>query len=169
MIRSAGGRVDLGMAMGEAIQDRGATVYASTFCGSSCANYVFLPAKKRVILEDTLLVFHGGLYRSMLAESSLTEEGKSKIEASLSRQYRLLEQARIDPEFFERMERLNHDSRWMSVKCGDKKRVRSIVFSGKELTKLGAVIDQDLGPKTKAEVEVLTKKYGIDGDTCYWQ
>ncbi|MEK0267888.1 hypothetical protein QT383_18725 [Stenotrophomonas rhizophila] len=89
VIRSAGGRVDLGMTMGEAIQRRRASVYAFGFCGSSCANYVFLPASRRVILKDTLLVFHGGLYRSILDSRDLTEEGKERTVASLSRQGQL--------------------------------------------------------------------------------
>jgi len=168
VIRSAGGRVDLGMTMGEAIQRRQTTVYVSGFCGSSCANYVFLPAKRRVILKDSLLVFHGGLYRAMIAEPSLTDEGKSTVKASLSRQGRLLHKAGVDVEFFERIEQLNDDSEQVPEQCGGTKSVRSIVFSARELTALGAVIDQDYGPKTKAEVDALTKKYGIYGDTCYW-
>ena len=169
VIRSAGGRVDLGMTMGEAIQRQRASVYAFGFCGSSCANYVFLPASRRVILKDTLLVFHGGLYRSILDSRDLTEEGKERTVASLSRQDLLLRRAGVDPEFFEWIERLNQDRKWTSARCPGTQSVRSIVFSSRELAAHGATVDHDYGPQTRTELDVLTKKYGIDGETCYWQ
>jgi len=169
VIRSAGGKVDLGMAMGEAIQQRRASVYAFGFCGSSCANYVFLPAPRRVLLKDTLLVFHGGLYRSMLDNVDLTEEGRGRTIASLSLQDRLLRGAGVDPEFFEWIEQLNHDREWASSKCAGAQSVRSIVFSSRELAAHGAKVEHDYGPQTRAELDVLTKKYGINGETCYWQ
>lgn len=168
VIRSAGGRVDLGLTMGEALQRRRAAVYAYGFCGSSCANYVFLAAARRGILNDTLLVFHGGLYRSMLTQAGLTEEGKARMDAQISRQHALLQKAGVEPVIFERMEALNHDGRQLSDRCGDVTPIRNIVFSAKELAAFGARVDQDFGPQTTAEVESLTRKYGIAQGTCYW-
>jgi len=73
------------------------------------------------------------------------------------------------PSFFEWIEQLNHDREWASSKCAGAQSVRSIVFSSRELAAHGAKVEHDYGPQTRAELDVLTKKYGINGETCYWQ
>jgi hypothetical protein len=61
VVRSAGGRVLSGLDMGEALLPRPVTAVASSICASSCANYVFMAADRRVIAPESVLVFHGGM------------------------------------------------------------------------------------------------------------
>lgn len=68
VIRSDGGDFNAAMDMADAIAARGATVVASFKCNSSCANYLLPAGKRRVVLADTVLLFHGGTGYEMIPE-----------------------------------------------------------------------------------------------------
>lgn len=64
VVKSPGGFVDEAIKIGSAIQARSINVEVDSYCMSSCANYIFLPAKKKVIRNGGVLCFHGGTPRS---------------------------------------------------------------------------------------------------------
>lgn len=58
-ITSGGGNVDLGMDLGEFILKHNLDIKVSTFCFSSCANYVFTAGKNKWLGENAILGWHG--------------------------------------------------------------------------------------------------------------
>lgn len=60
-IRSRGGDVVPGMALGEWVRSRKLNVKVMEFCLSSCANYVFTAGAKKIVSNNAMIGFHGGL------------------------------------------------------------------------------------------------------------
>lgn len=58
-IESPGGSVDAALDIGLYIADHNISVAPRRFCESSCANYIFLAAKEKVIPKGYLVGFHG--------------------------------------------------------------------------------------------------------------
>lgn len=59
-IRSRGGEVNTGMALGTWVHAHGLTVKVTEFCLSSCANYVFSAAPQKIVSNVAVVGFHGG-------------------------------------------------------------------------------------------------------------
>lgn len=59
VIRSNGGDVESGQSMGFLIHDARLTVVVDEYCSSSCANYIFTAAIRRVIPVGAYVVWHG--------------------------------------------------------------------------------------------------------------
>lgn len=59
-IRSRGGEVNTGMALGTWVHAHRLTVKVMEFCLSSCANYVFSAAPQKVVSNVAVVGFHGG-------------------------------------------------------------------------------------------------------------
>jgi len=106
-IRSNGGNVDYGMALGEWIFARGLGVRVFEYCFSSCANYVFTAASKRVVSNFAVIGYHGGSqstqfkfvwpssFDSMPREAQQAFKGKWKVD--------ILKAAKRERAFFERI------------------------------------------------------------------
>jgi len=60
-IRSRGGPVVLGMALGEWVHAHQLDVKVMEFCLSSCANYVFTAGTRKIVSSHAMIGFHGGL------------------------------------------------------------------------------------------------------------
>lgn len=60
VLASAGGESVAGMAMGKLIKSKGLNVRVVGICASSCANYLFIAGKKKIIQRNAALLFHGG-------------------------------------------------------------------------------------------------------------
>lgn len=60
-IRSTGGPTGPGMELGRWVHARGLTVKVMEFCFSSCANYVFTAAPRKVVSNHAVVAYHGGL------------------------------------------------------------------------------------------------------------
>lgn len=60
-IRSRGGDVVPGMALGEWIRAHKLNVKVMEFCLSSCANYVFTAGARKIVSSNAMIGFHGGL------------------------------------------------------------------------------------------------------------
>jgi hypothetical protein len=60
-IRSRGGDVVPGMALGEWIYAHKLAVKVTEFCLSSCANYVFTAGGRKIVSSNAMIGFHGGL------------------------------------------------------------------------------------------------------------
>jgi hypothetical protein len=59
-IRSPGGEVNTGMALGTWVHAHRLDVKVMEYCLSSCANYVFSAAKEKIVSNVALIGFHGG-------------------------------------------------------------------------------------------------------------
>jgi len=60
-IRSRGGDVIMGMALGQWIHAHKLNVKVMEFCLSSCANYVFTAGARKIVSSNAMIGFHGGL------------------------------------------------------------------------------------------------------------
>jgi hypothetical protein len=63
-IRSKGGLTDAGIALGSWVHARKLTVKVMEYCFSSCANYVFTAAPRKVVSNFAVIGYHGGLNSS---------------------------------------------------------------------------------------------------------
>lgn len=59
-IRSVGGAVGPGMALGRWVRERKLDIKVLEFCFSSCANYVFPAARQKVVSNFAVIGYHGG-------------------------------------------------------------------------------------------------------------
>ena len=59
-IRSRGGEVNTGMALGAWVYSHHLNVRVLEFCLSSCANYVFTAAKQKIVSNFAVVGYHGG-------------------------------------------------------------------------------------------------------------
>ncbi len=59
-IRSKGGEVNTGMALGRWVRDRQLDIKVMEFCLSSCANYVFPAARRKTVSNFAMIGYHGG-------------------------------------------------------------------------------------------------------------
>jgi hypothetical protein len=57
-LSSAGGSSEAGLQIAEAIQNKGVTVVVEDYCLSSCANYLFLFAHRRILQNESVVGFH---------------------------------------------------------------------------------------------------------------
>lgn len=87
-IRSGGGDVEAGMALGGMIRDRGMDVrVVGDICMSSCANHVFPAGSRKYIERGALVLWHG----SLLQKNLLKDFDYSGIERQLGRPLNWLE------------------------------------------------------------------------------
>jgi hypothetical protein len=77
-IRSGGGDVVPGMALGEWVHAHRLNVKVMEFCLSSCANYVFTAGKRKIVSSNAVIGFHGGLSST---EFKFAGPDKAKFEA----------------------------------------------------------------------------------------
>lgn len=59
-IRSVGGPVGAGIALGRWVRERQLDIKVLEFCFSSCANYVFPAARRKVVSNFAVIGYHGG-------------------------------------------------------------------------------------------------------------
>ena len=74
-IKSRGGEIDDGIALGNWIADHKLHLQVLEYCLSSCANYVFPAANKKQISHFAIIGFHGGAasdYSAQIAQLSAT-------------------------------------------------------------------------------------------------
>ena len=60
LIRSSGGDLHAGIALGDFINKHRISVEVLDFCISSCANYVFLAGYEKILNANSMVIFHGG-------------------------------------------------------------------------------------------------------------
>jgi hypothetical protein len=59
-VESGGGQAVAALDIAEAILARDTTVVTGPLCASACADFIFIPARHRVIGKDSIVAFHGG-------------------------------------------------------------------------------------------------------------
>lgn len=68
-IRSGGGDVEAGLALGGLVRDRGLDVrVVGDVCMSSCANYVFPAGRRKIVESGALVIWHGSMIQKNLLE-----------------------------------------------------------------------------------------------------
>lgn len=82
-IKSKGGRVEDGMALGQWIHERGLGIKVYEYCLSSCANYVFPAARKKLLSSFAVIGYHGGACSSHFDRSALTQHQTGMSEAEI--------------------------------------------------------------------------------------
>lgn len=89
LIESEGGSAEAAMELGSWLFDRGLTVQIDEYCLSSCANYVFTAARRKVLSPRAALMWHGGFMQAVdrgelecvleEALASMSEEERSEL------------------------------------------------------------------------------------------
>lgn len=84
-ITSRGGTGLAGILIGRFIQENGLNIYVSGHCISSCANYIFPAGEWKILSDDALVIYHGGLAQKnlinkMLASHQAIEKGDTFID-----------------------------------------------------------------------------------------
>jgi hypothetical protein len=82
VVRSRGGDVGAGLAIARAVLANRATVAVRDFCVSSCANYIFAPARRRYVLADSIVGFHGGASDRLIAQALNQIEAEPSLAAA---------------------------------------------------------------------------------------
>lgn len=77
-LNSTGGDVDTWLSISEVLYDRVDSVVVDRICISSCANYPFLIADKKIVLRNSLVIWHGGPIIHDMSESKILGLGKQK-------------------------------------------------------------------------------------------
>ena len=87
-ISSGGGDVDLGMDLGDWVFRNHLDVEVVHYCLSSCANYVFTAARKKILNPDSMLFWHGGAHQPDIEVQfrKLGVAGKASWEAWIARE-----------------------------------------------------------------------------------
>lgn len=183
IIRSRGGDIDPALDLAEIIQKANFTVVAFDICASSCANYVFLAAKHRVVLPETLLLFHGGASMDLLAPIAdqikmyfkedqtgyerEVERARVKLLQQIDRQEEFLIHSNISKHFFYWMGMMNHmtEAEQEEICSGDSSMV---LYDRKVLASMKIHIAKYLGPISAAEVNAVKEKKKINLSICYW-
>jgi len=117
VVRSGGGAAEASLPMGEAVQAQTATVIADVLCASSCADFILPAGKRRVVSEDTLLLYHGGVTLEALNAAApqvealarrdprvnfdhLMEQNRQQLNAEIAQQESLLVREGVSPVLF---------------------------------------------------------------------
>ena len=61
VVTSNGGEVRVSLRLARAIRARGLTLVVRRQCASSCANFLFTAARRKIVEPRSLVVFHGGI------------------------------------------------------------------------------------------------------------
>jgi hypothetical protein len=93
-IRSRGGDVVHGMALGEWVHAHKLDVKVMEFCLSSCANYVFTAGARKIVSSNAMIGFHGGLGSKEMSiggarkaeYDAMDATGKAAYQAALRRE-----------------------------------------------------------------------------------
>ena len=91
-ITSLGGGINAGLQLGEWIVENNLDVSVPEYCVSSCANYVFLAGKTKMLGKHAYLIWHGGAHQPGLAES-LKSNANRRIEQTVDTGNRTLARA----------------------------------------------------------------------------
>jgi hypothetical protein len=91
VVNSMGGDVEAGIRLGNWIVDRGADVEVDTFCGSSCANYLFAAGRRKIIDADAIVVWHGSIQEKRFRDTcAATANTRKAFDPAFCDAYRAL-------------------------------------------------------------------------------
>ncbi len=186
VIRSGGGAAEASLPMGEAVQAQTATVVADVLCASSCADFVLPAGKRRVVTDDTLLLYHGGVTLETLnavapqvaalakkdprvSFDHAMEQDREQLNGEIAQQEALLIKEGISPSLFRWMDLINHmtpTEQQSHCPVG----TDIIAYPPEVLARFGLTFDSYGGPRSQAEVDADVRKDGRSGThICYWR
>lgn len=161
-VRSPGGDAAQGISAAELLQRRGVAVYVHEVCASSCANYLFGGATRRMVSPDALILFHGGFseasrsgalamldaFLSSPAGAQVTNPDENRrevaadIDRNIERQRQLFAAAGVSEDIVLAVERLDVD-RLDSVDCAGAEEAprRFVFFTPEQLSSMGVQIE----------------------------
>lgn len=177
VIRSAGGPARLGIDIGKLIASKKTTVVAFDLCASSCANYVFTVSPNPISLNETLVLFHGGVSAERIneadaqARAQLSESGlpPAKIEASvaalrkglevqLAAQRQLFAEAGLSEMFLERFDSVDAD-RIPASACTSGANRNALFLTKEQFQRIGRTVSGRL-VRSAAQASRILKKLG---------
>src|SRR6185312_3841566 len=167
------------------VQAQTATVIADVLCASSCADFILPAGKRRVVSEDTLLLYHGGVTLEALNAAApqvealarrdprvnfdhLMEQNRQQLNAEIAQQESLLVREGVSPVLFRWMDLVNHMTpAEQAAHCPADTDI--IAYPPQVLARFGLTFDSYGGPRSQAEVDAVVKKDGRSGThICYW-
>ncbi|WP_444927692.1 hypothetical protein ACJJI4_08165 [Microbulbifer sp. TRSA002] len=180
VVRSPGGEGRPAVNIAEEISRLRSTVVGFDLCASACANYIMAAAKKRIVHDDALLLFHGapsyqGLVNILEVKSNDyydvtndTRVDSIRYQVSfLKKQEELLKGAGIKPYLFSWMmlfDQMEADDRVKFCPVG----TSMILYSPKILDSFGYKIHIYKGPKSQDELDLIYPAKGARHRMCYW-
>jgi|GEM_PF-7045560 len=187
VVRSQGGAISESLDVSDVLAGRDVTVAVHTLCGSGCANSLFLPARKRIILDDAVVAFHGGAALTLAEKFDsdrdkflaanpgadfdlLSREWRAMLERDVARQNAMLRAAGVDSDFFvwfDRMAKL--PAARQSPDCATNTEAEAIVFSEDFLRQRGVLISYNGGPRSAEDLRRLNERRGWGRKSCFWQ
>lgn len=186
VVRSGGGGISESLDVAEAIAGRDVTVMVHTLCGSGCANCIFLPARKRIILDDAVVAFHGGASLTLARKfeddrakfiasnpgvdfDRLARDWRTRLERDVARQDAILRTAGVDRDFFAWFDRMaSEPPSGQSADCAANAEAEAIVFSEDFLRQRGVVIAYNGGPRSAEGLQRINMKRGWGRHSCFW-
>ncbi len=187
VVRSGGGGISESLDVAEALVGRNATVAVHTLCGSGCANGIFLPARRRIILDDGIVAFHGGASLSLIQKfendkekiraaapgadlDRLSAEWQVRVKRDVARQDAMLRASGIDSDFFVWFDRMAaQPASTQSPDCAANAQAEAIVFSEDFLRRRNVGISYNGGPRSAEDLRRLNAKRGWEDSSCFWQ
>ncbi|MDC8758831.1 hypothetical protein [Janthinobacterium fluminis] len=73
-VKSGGGNTEAGMLLGRFIREKNLDIQVDEICASSCANYLFPAARRKIIPAGAILALHGTAYTTSLADDKRMRE-----------------------------------------------------------------------------------------------
>ncbi|UIJ47106.1 hypothetical protein LZK98_09240 [Sphingomonas cannabina] len=187
VVRSQGGGISESLDVSDALAGRDVTVVVHTLCGSGCANSIFLPARRRIILDDAVVAFHGGASLTLAEKfendrekflaanpgadfDRLAREWRKKLERDVARQNAMLRNAGVDSDFFAWFDRMaDQPISSQSPDCAANPEAEAIVFSESFLSRRRVLISYNGGPRTAEDLRRLNAMRGWGRRSCFWQ
>jgi hypothetical protein len=185
VVRSGGGEFEATMNVAEALQERRPTVIADTICASSCASYLIPAGARRIVRNDSFLLYHGGITMGLLEQARAqiqalakadpkidpateTARMRATIAAQVARQDAFMARAGVRPEIFAWMDTANSAAAADHVMdCPPDSGI--IQYSQAALGRFGLTFAHYGAPRSQAEVDTLLRRSGRDSKICYWQ
>lgn len=97
-ISSIGGDAEAALYIGKEMRQVRASLTVTRFCYSSCANYLFLSAEKKVLETNAILGFHGGFFKEI--EPEMLKLLPEKLSQLLQRDQEHFQALKIDRGIF---------------------------------------------------------------------
>ena len=186
VVRSGGGAAEASLPMGEAVQAQTATVIADGLCASSCADFILPAGKRRVVMPQTLLLYHGGVTLEALNAVApqvealakkdphvdvdhVMEQDRQQINGEITQQEALLVKEGISPSLFRWMDLINHMTpAEQDAHCPANSDI--IAYPPEVLARFGLTFDSYGGPRSQAEVDAIVRQDGRHNThICYWK
>jgi hypothetical protein len=185
VVMSNGGDTNAALDVAGLLLRRDVTIVTGPICASACANYLFLPAARRVVPEGSVVAFHGGMsegFRARLRreleaarrsprrdapEIAHIETALRIVAADLPRQAAMLRAIGADPNLFAFFDDIPL-APWRRNCRGPANHDQVLVFSPEALDRRGIAVDLWRGPRSDTELQARLKQMPGVSPMCFW-